>query len=231
MKITDEYLRAALPEAMDAYIREVEADEAPKPSPEFNARVDAIVQEQRAQARKGARRSKPVYRVLQAAAVVLLVLAVGGFGLSMTVRANRQGLAGFCRKVYAEFTELFVSSQTPDNTAAFAQAKLTWLPEGFEKTLESIIEAESVQQYMNEHGEYITVKQVFTSAYDGAVPFRQDSENALVQPVKIGRFDGYLCEKDGRCDIFWTTEQYVFRLTTSLSAETALRIAERIEVR
>lgn len=227
MKITDEYLRAALPEAMDAYIREVEADEAPKPSPEFNARVDAIVQEQRAQARKGARRSKPVYRVLQAAAVVLLVLAVGGFGLSMTVRANRQGLAGFCRKVYAEFTELFVSSQTPDNTAAFAQAKLTWLPEGFEKSTENTAKKESFQQYINQRDDYIILKQ---KVITDTVPYRQDTEDALIHEVSIRGVLGYLYEKDGRCDIFWSTEEYTFCLSTTLNAETALQIAENVDV-
>lgn len=227
MKITDEYLRAALPEAMDVYIREVEADEAPKPSPEFNARVDAIVQEQRAQARKGARRSKPVYRVLQAAAVVLLVLAVGGFGLSMTVRANRQGLAGFCRKVYAEFTELFVSSQTPDNTAAFAQAKLTWLPEGFEKTLGNNDEREVFQQFTNQSDGYVILRQRQLS---NSVPFRQDTEGALIQEVSIQGTTGYLYEKDGRCDIFWSTEEYAFCLSTTLNAETALQVAENVDV-
>lgn len=228
MKITDEYLREALPEAMDAYIKEVEADSAPRPSPEFQTRVDAIVQEQRARAWKQARRSQPVYRFLRAAAVVLLlVLAVGGFGLSMTVQSNRQALVKIRRKVHAEYTDLFIYSQTSDGSDAFAQAELTWLPEGFEKTWEDKAKRIAVQRYMNQSGDYIQLEQTWLPE---AIHMTHDTEDARVREILVQGVTGYLVEKEDRCDVVWVTEEYVFCLSTTLDAENAVRIAEHVNI-
>ena len=165
------------------------------------------------------RNKKRLIALLIAAAMVIF----GG----LTVYAHGDQIVRFVKEVFSSFNT--VSYESDSDVPEYIETEYTmeYVPEGYEKSSESIDDAGVWIQWTREEGEEIIFKQglINTSIMNN------DNEHSSDEHIQIGEFTVYHISSDtGYCSFVWTNNEYTFRIAslTPLSLEEATKMIESV---
>ena len=104
----------------------------------------------------------------------------------------------------------------------------TYMTEGFE------IDEDGIEKSINSYriifirnSDKITFKQSPLDEFNAFV----DTEDADIEKEKIGMVDGFIIQKNGRCQISWQNNEFYFQLVGPLDKEEMLKIASSVAPR
>ena len=189
-------------------------------SPSHASRMKKILKNAPHKACKGLPRpNKRLIALLIAAAMVIF----GG----LTVYAHGDQVVRFVKEVFSSFNT--VSYESDSDVPEYIETEYTmeYVPEGYEKSSESIDDAGVWIQWTREEGEEIIFKQglINTSIMNN------DNEHSSDEHIQIGEFTVYHISSDtGYCSFVWTNNEYTFRIAslTPLSLEEATKMIESV---
>lgn len=218
MKITDEMLYAAAPEAAERYLSALpgRADCAHAFSPDFEERMRLLLPR---------RKRKRLWKraLLLAAVIALLGTAVyANQPEDYRVRATaRDGILTYS----ARPQEDIVPQQ-------FHRITMGWIPEGYTLWSESELEADTVYSstsYRTEDYQYVALRQWMGQEYSETLMGEYRWEGITVRGCEGIFIDA--AEDSHRYTLLWAEGPYVLQLTAdgSLDRETFLKIAENLE--
>ncbi|MEL7609480.1 MAG: DUF4367 domain-containing protein [Bacillota bacterium] len=165
-------------------------------------------------------------------AVAIMIFITVSFTAIMSVKALRNSFAEFLLTFNADYTALELRKRDysgiyiDDGQAiGISDAYIpSYIPEGF--NLKSLVMDEQINTlyYENSEGKYIHFSG-FTSDAQSNV----DTENAdTLETVTIKGRSGLLIKKEGVYTLAWSLDEYYFILTTDLSIDATLKIAESV---
>lgn len=221
--ITDAMLRTAAAEADQVIQNSLPAkEECDHPfSPQFEGKMKRILQKERHRA---------VYQFLRrAACFVAAILLAGSVWLAVDTEA-RAAFFAWVKEHYETYVVYRFTGEA-DKQANAMNYELAWLPEGYEKAKESISEAGSFCVYQNEKGEMISF--ICSQGTDATALFLI-SDDITAQKVSVGDLpaDFYPASNGETSNaLVWLSEtgDTVFCITTPLSQQTLIQIAERVK--
>lgn len=233
-KLTDDFLKEAVPAAIDSHIDDIlkNAEDNHVFSEQFLNKMERNLMAMSVEEKsKGTAKRTTALRVFRhAAAILIFVLCT--FGVAMSVEASRNYIISFCKNVYESFTEFFINDgdSSPDalNNRVIC-AEIALIPDDYTLVMADITDAHCFLQYEDSAGNFICLDQI-PSAANASQSFIFDSEDAVCHSVEICGCTGYVYLKSSapRCDVLWTTEDYFFTLSTSLSEEKTIELANSV---
>lgn len=173
---------------------------------------------------KKRQRKKTMKRIRAQAAMIALVLLVGGGVMTLSVEALRVRLLNFFVEVTDQYTEIRVVENTQDEYGTQGGTGPSYVPEEY-RLLETKDYGEMVIiKYTNDKEQEL----LFTRMPNGGST-QIDTENAKVTEVSIHGNEGIMSEKEGFIILFWHDQSYSYTLTGEITAQEILRVAESVE--
>ena len=178
---------------------------------------------------------KPYYFMINtvgkrvASFIIVLVLAFTTTVLS--VKSLRESVWNFIVEVYEKWSILrFVdknnNSTGDDELPQLVVSMPTYIPKGFLLIHESSDNISGMYTYRNYDGYIIDYEQHWIN--DG-LQMMIDTEGVETENIKIGTIDGIYFENKGYRNIIWRNDKYLFHLSSKISKEELLKIAESIK--
>ena len=231
MKNNKEEYKAAVSGGLELYNEYyiAEYDETKMPEHEFSEnfkkRMKKLIRSQK----------KPYYFMINtvgkrvASFIIILVLAFTTTVLS--VKSLRESVWNFIVEVYEKWSILrFVdkdgSSTGNDEVPQLVVSMPTYIPKGFLLIHESSDNISGMYTYRNYDGYIIDYEQHWIN--DG-LQMMIDTEGVETENIKIGTIDGMYFENKGYRNIIWRNDKYLFYLSSKISKEELLKIAESIK--
>lgn len=220
--VSNELLRMAVKECLENERKEFLAMECVEPRAGFRRRVLRRMRQERNRVRY--QKPRMVFRAGLVACLVLLSLL---FAVCMSITAVREAIWKATVDWYeTHFTVRYEAEENPPALTAIEKIHApTYMPEGYrcESVMKKICYS---QTYYNEKGE-------FAYYFDQSLLSAQaslDSQEASVEAVKIGAYDGYLSvDEDGWINLLWSDGQYGYCISGLLENEEELfRIAQSL---
>jgi hypothetical protein len=231
MKNNKEKYKAAVSGGLELYNEYyiAEYDETKMPEHEFSEnfkkRMKKLIRSQK----------KPYYFMINtvgkrvASFIIALVLAFTTTVLS--VKSLRESVWNFIVEVYEKWSILrFVdeggSSTGADGVPQLVVSMPTYVPEGYVLIFEDSNNISGVYKYKNSSGNTILYKQYCT---DSGLQMIFNTEEVETENIKIGTIDGIYFENKGCRNIIWRNEKYLFSVSSKISKDELLKIAESIK--
>jgi hypothetical protein len=216
-------LRIAAGEAFEKEMSELPSEEELnkeyKPSPELDRRIDDILKDS---LRKSKRHGR-VKKFRRAAACVCVFFAVSAAVL-MSVSATRTAIFNAFMNIREKYTEI----QFKDSEKDGGLYRPAYLPEGFSESSNVTFSKATMLTYTNEAGEEI----LFTQAPADTGSLSVDNETMTYLEVKINGEAAYLFVSQSEDDInilVWETNGVMLELTSKISSDELVKIAENIK--
>lgn len=159
----------------------------------------------------------------RAAVLLLIILLLLISGLS--VSAIRDPALRVIKEIYDTYIKYSFTEETVDSIKK--EYAVHFIPEGFYQTNRQTDTTSFVMwEFSNEKNEVFTFAQRVLKGADLFV----DNEGVTSETVKIGPITGDYYEKKGSKVLIWTTDDYVFVLSTlaDINKETMIKIAESV---
>ncbi len=226
MKLTDEMLFAAAPEARDLWLSTLPQREE-VPTHRFSRRFEKAMKLLRTQTRRSPRQNR-IRAVAKRAAVFALVGCLVAFAGLMTVDAYREKVIETVTHIYREFTEFcFSSSDIPEGTV-LPQLEYGYFPAGLEETNHTETGTLRYIVYADGSGHRIVLDQEIVSK-DSVSTMKVDTENAQVEHFLIRGSEALAVTKNGETDVIWTEGSVMTSVLGNYPPETIKQIAKEIK--
>lgn len=228
MKITDEMLFESASEAEDLWLHTLpDAKVIPehKFSPKFERKMKKLIRK--------SRHSKQIDFILKSSKKVaifcIIVFSLTFSGL-MTVKAYREQFIQAVIEIYQTLTSFKFSSE--ENVEhPVGNISYSYFPDGNYKM--EVIQNQGGRYYIEfksvDSEDYIRVKQNAISSGSKETSYL-DSEDAEQQQISINGYDGILLYKKGKTIIQWTTDYYVFQISSNLAQTEVIKFANGINL-
>ena len=169
-------------------------------SPEFEARMDALI----------AKEKNSFWRITNTprkrlAAILIAIMVL--FTTACSVDAIREPVVKFIIEVTETFYDFIFDGQTSDQITY--EYKLTPIPDGFEEQSAEITDAAIIRRYIDASGNKIILSQNISDD----TTFVLDSEKGTITELKVDNIDVIIYEYDDVMQAIWTSDSYVFYLT------------------
>ena len=231
MKNNKEKYKAAVSGGLELYNEYyiAEYDETKMPEHEFSEnfkkRMKKLIRSQK----------KPYYFMINtvgkrvASFIIALVLAFTTTVLS--VKSLRESAWNFIVEVYEKWSILRIvdennTSTGDDEVPQLVVSMPTYIPEGYMLIFENSDNISGMYKYKNPSGNTILYKQYWT---DSGLQMMVDTEGVETENIKIDTIDGMYFENKGYRNIIWRNDKYLFYLSSKISKEELLKIAEYIK--
>lgn len=208
------------------YISEYDETKVPEHefSENFQKRMKKLIRSQK----------KPYYFMINtvgkrvASFIIVLVLAFTTTVLS--VKSLRESVWNFIVEVYEKWSILRIvdenNSTGDDEVPQLVVSMPTYIPKGFLLIHESSDNISGMFTYKNYDGYTILYCQCWA---DSGLQMMIDTEGVETENIKIGTIDGMYFENKGYRNIIWRKDKYLFHLSSKISKEELLKIAESIK--
>lgn len=226
MKITDELLYQHAPAARDLWLASLPEPEDIRSSRRFRRKMAALLRQAR---RTPAQRV--ALRQMKRAAMIALVAAVTVFSCAMTVEAFREKVLQVITTIFQDRTEFRYSpaEDVPAEGQGLGELTFGYLPEGMELVDSQEDAVYRHLKYTDAAENYLMIDQSDIDKSDSSTVIL-DTEDSTAEHLLIGDEEAALYQKDGRTILHWTIDHSVLILSTNLSRDEAISVAEALSI-
>lgn len=226
MKITDELLYQHAPAARDLWLASLPEPEDIQPSRRFRRKMAALLRQARYTPAQRA-----ALRQMKRAAMIALVAAVTVFSCAMTVEAFREKVLQVITTIFQDRTEFRYSpaEDIPAEGQGLGELTFGYLPEGMVLADSGEENAHRHLKYTDTAGNYLVINQSYIDKNSSSTLIL-DTEDSTKEYLYIGNNDAVLYQKGDRTILHWTCGNSVLSLTTNLSQNEAISVAEALSI-
>ena len=177
---------------------------------------------------------KTAWKIGSRIAIAIMIIITVGLTTVMSVDALRSRFTEFLLTFHSEYTELELHETTNTGTAVEGGQILritgsympAYTPEGFSLKSMMLDEQANDLEYENDEGMFISF-----SGYTRDALSNIDTENAdSLEIVDVNGRSGLLVMKEGVYTLAWSRDDYYFILTSNVSRDETLRIAQSVSL-
>lgn len=164
-------------------------------------------------------------------AAIILVLLLSLTTITFSVRALREPVIRFIVETYEKFSNvIFVNDKSEEDIIddfTFVKIDPTYIPEGY--SLESNFEYDNGYQAMYANKENgITI--IYSQHINNDSVLQANTEGVSYQNITINNLEGISYSNKGNNTVIFNSKEYVFSLTSKISNEELVKIAESIKI-
>ncbi|MDY0236410.1 MAG: DUF4367 domain-containing protein [Gudongella sp.] len=166
--------------------------------------------------------------IAKRAAIIFIVLAIGGFATTMSVEAYRIRFFNLVTEVTERYTSFSLEEESDKITSSNIILEKsffypTYIPIGYiESDAQSYGELRVVY-FENDNGDKIEFLQSGLNS-----DFQLDTEDAITEDITINGYKGFLVSKEGLKTLLWFTDTNSFLLMGKLDQQEIVSMAESL---
>jgi hypothetical protein len=173
------------------------------------------------------RKGSTIHRFNKNRAAIFLLVLLGVFSItSLSVKAIRTKVFDYVVKVSDTFTKFSLTdvspSSDPEINAKTEYYYPTKIPAGF-TLMEKYDTGDIITLIYTKGNERFSFTQ--TPSY---ADYQLDTEDAMVEKIYVGEYEGFLITKKNKTKIFWHNDSSMFLLDGHVDPETLLKVANSV---
>ncbi|MBC8591538.1 DUF4367 domain-containing protein [Wansuia hejianensis] len=216
-RITDDLLYELVPKAEEKMLNQIPLEEELNHvfSKKFIKKMEMLIKKQKI---------KDLIYSIKKVAIIFLVMSSIILTTVVGVEALRIKAVQIIKKVYEELTSILLISEEDSSETELKIIGPKYIPKDFKKEIVEELNNGYIIFYYNKEGNEIIYQKQHIGGFSGIY----DTEDAVIEDVKINGVDGELISKDGINQLAWIHDGYYYNIISTIPKEEVLKVAESI---